>query len=222
MQRDMSRLNAAFWQGRSSVSCTGQQCQLVLQSYTTLLDNPMQPASPGRCTEGSFCQLYLCLCSWYNQISREAIHICSVSSQGRCRKSCSQFKNFGTASPIKICVCETTRIVMSNYIFTKYCLYTSSHLFWSFFFFFHLCVNSEQDKVMTIFIYNITLFSLSCWHSFVIWLPTMQISYSRRNSVVWARDPCHTTHYSQDLRDEQQLSQLCAAHLVWSFKKTRK
>lgn len=90
------------------------------------------------------------------------------------------------------------------------------------FFFFHLCVNSEQDKVMTIFIYNITLFSLSCWHSFVIWLPTMQISYRRRNSVVWARDPCHTTHYSQDLRDEQQLSQLCAAHLVWSFKKTRK
>lgn len=153
MQRDMSRLNAAFWQGRSSVSCTGQQCQLVLQSYTTLLDNPMQPASPGRCTEGSFCQLYLCLCSWYNQISREAIHICSVSSQGRCRKSCSQFKNFGTASPIKICVCETTRIVMSNYIFTKYCLYTSSHLFWSFFFFFtYVSTQSKTRLWLSLFI----------------------------------------------------------------------
>lgn len=91
-------------------------CRVIPPCWITLCSQPLLADAQ---KEESFCQLHLCLCSWYNQISREAIHIWSVSSQGRCRKSCSQFKNFGTASPIKICVCETIRIVMSNYIFTK-------------------------------------------------------------------------------------------------------
>lgn len=155
------------WAAQDSSVCWC--CRVIPPYWITLCSQPLLADAQ---KEESFCQLHLCcLCSWYNQISREAIHICSVSSQGCCRKSCSQFKIFGTASPIKICVCETIRIVMSNYIFTKYCLYTSSHLFWSAFF--PPYVKSKQDKVMIIFIYNITLFSLSCWHSLVIWLPTM-------------------------------------------------
>lgn len=143
---------------------------------------------------------------WLTQPDPQGSCSCMLSfhSGALQKKPCSQFKNFGIASAIKIWVCETIRTVMSNHVFTRYfCMHQaicSDKLFST-----YLWI---QSKGLWSFLFIIlSHFSLACWHLQGKLVTTVESLYCK-HEIFATPLPTDKVRGVQD-----QLSCLCPAHL---------